>query len=63
MLKILLGNESVLLYIRVAMPEAAINPHHFDFDLDQGIRAQVVEKLPKASVKTGLSTATIGIPL
>lgn len=27
------------------MPEAADNPHHFDFDLDKGIRSQVVEKL------------------
>lgn len=27
------------------MPEATENPHHFDFDLDRGIRTQVVEKL------------------
>ena len=27
------------------MPETADDPHHFDFDLDRGIRAQVVEKL------------------
>lgn len=27
------------------MPEAADDPHHFDFDLDRGIRSQVDEKL------------------
>ena len=27
------------------MPDAGNDPHHFDFDLDRGIRAQVVEKL------------------
>jgi len=27
------------------MLEAADDPHHFDFDLDRGIRTQVVEKL------------------
>jgi hypothetical protein len=27
------------------MPETIDDPHHFDFDLDRGIRAQVVEKL------------------
>ncbi len=27
------------------MPEIIDDPHHFDFDLDRGIRAQVVEKL------------------
>jgi hypothetical protein len=27
------------------MPEIINDPHHFDFDLDRGIRAQVVEKL------------------
>jgi hypothetical protein len=27
------------------MPAATDDPHHFDFDLDRGIRAQVVEKL------------------
>jgi hypothetical protein len=27
------------------MPDEVLNPHHFDFDLDRGIRAQVVEKL------------------
>ena len=27
------------------MPDVANDPHHFDFDLDRGIRLQVVEKL------------------
>jgi hypothetical protein len=27
------------------MPDAGNDPHHFDFDLDRGIRTQVVEKL------------------
>jgi hypothetical protein len=27
------------------MTDAGIDPHHFDFDLDRGIRTQVVEKL------------------
>jgi len=27
------------------MPEPIEDPHHFDFDLDRGIRTQVVEKL------------------
>lgn len=27
------------------MPDAGDDPHHFDFDLDRGIREQVVEKL------------------
>src|SRR5437879_5205680 len=27
------------------MPNGGANPHHFDFDLDRGIRQQVVEKL------------------
>ena len=27
------------------MPEASADPHYFDFDLDRGIRNQVVEKL------------------
>lgn len=26
-------------------PDTTIDPHHFDFDLDRGIRTQVVEKL------------------
>jgi hypothetical protein len=31
--------------IRSLMPDANENPHYFDFDLDRGIRQQVVEKL------------------
>jgi hypothetical protein len=31
--------------IRSLMPDASENPHYFDFDLDRGIRQQVVEKL------------------
>jgi hypothetical protein len=31
--------------IRSLMPDAGENPHYFDFDLDRGIRQQVVEKL------------------
>jgi hypothetical protein len=27
------------------MPVPVEDPHHFEFDLDQGIRAQVVKKL------------------
>jgi hypothetical protein len=30
---------------RTPAPTLASDPHHFDFDLDRGIRAQVVEKL------------------
>ena len=30
------------------MPTADDDPHHFDFDLDRGIRTQVVEKLEKS---------------
>jgi len=30
------------------MPTADDDPHHFDFDLDRGIRAQVVERLEKS---------------
>ena len=32
------------------MPNAADNPHRFDFDLDPGIRDQVVEKLEASPV-------------
>lgn len=35
---------SVLVYDSCAMPDAS-DPHYFDFDLDRGIREQVVEKL------------------
>ena len=30
------------------MPDTGDNPHHFEFDLDRGIRAQVVEKLERS---------------
>lgn len=30
------------------MPSPAQDPHHFDFDLDRGIREQIVEKLEKS---------------
>ncbi len=30
------------------MPESSENPHHFEFDLDRGIRLQAVEKLEKS---------------
>lgn len=30
---------------RMPAPTLAADPHHFDFDLDRGIRTQVVEKL------------------
>jgi hypothetical protein len=40
------------------------DPHHFDFDLDRGIRAQVVEKLkasPRLPLKRGAGPADSGI--
>lgn len=40
------------------------NPHHFDFDLDRGIRAQVVEKLeksPRLPLKKGCGPQASGI--
>jgi hypothetical protein len=46
------------------MPEAINDPHHFDFDLDRGIRAQVVEKLegsPKLPLSKGVGPQTSGI--
>lgn len=43
------------------MPEPADDPHHFDFDLDRGIRSQVVEKL-EASPLLPL-TKGVGPPL
>lgn len=44
------------------MPEG--DPHHFDFDLDRGIRAQVVEKLessPLLPLKNGVGPKASGI--
>lgn len=43
------------------MPEPPDDPHHFDFDLDRGIRSQVVEKL-EASPLLPL-TKGVGPPL
>ncbi|HEX5057638.1 MAG TPA: Eco29kI family restriction endonuclease [Gammaproteobacteria bacterium] len=40
------------------------NPHHFDFDLDRGIRSQVVEKLkasPILPLKKGIGPQESGI--
>jgi hypothetical protein len=40
------------------------NPHHFDFDLDRGIRSQVVEKLeasPLLSLKKGMGPQESGV--
>src|SRR6266852_3681410 len=49
---------------RTVMPEAADDPHHFDFDLDRGIRTQLVEKLessPLLSLAKGIAPALSGI--
>jgi hypothetical protein len=46
------------------MAEEINNPHHFDFDLDQGIRAQVVEKLegsPLLPLRKGAGPQASGI--
>lgn len=46
------------------MPNAGDDPHHFDFDLDRGIRAQVVEKLassPLLPLEKGVGPAASGI--
>jgi len=46
------------------MPEAADDPHHFDFDLDRGIRSQVVEKLessPLLALTKGVGPSLSGI--
>jgi len=42
----------------------ADDPHHFDFDLDRGIRIQVVEKLeasPLLPLTKGVAPALSGI--
>ena len=42
----------------------ANDPHHFDFDLDRGIRIQVVKKLeasPLLSLEKGITPALSGI--
>ena len=46
------------------MPEVTDDPHHFDFDLDRGIRTQVVEKLessPLLPLAKGVGPAHSGI--
>ena len=47
-----------------AAARAADDPHHFDFDLDRGIREQVVEKLeasPKLPLAKGVGPRQSGI--
>lgn len=46
------------------MPETEDNSHHFDFDLDRGIRVQAVEKLeasPLLPLKKGVGPQASGI--
>jgi hypothetical protein len=43
---------------------ASDDPHYFDFDLDRGIRSQVVEKLdssPRFTLKKGVGPQASGI--
>ncbi len=50
--------------MRATMPPAADNPHYFEFDLDKGIRAQVVEKLeasPLLTLDKGVGPPSSGI--
>jgi len=50
--------------IPVVLPEVTEDPHHFDFDLDRGIRFQVVEKLeasPLLALAKGVGPALSGI--
>ena len=50
--------------IPVAMLDPSDDPHHFDFDLDRGIRAQVVEKLessPLLALTRGAGPQASGI--
>jgi hypothetical protein len=45
-------------------PDSTLDPHHFDFDLDRGIRAQVVAKLeasPLLPLTKGVGPARSGI--
>ena len=49
---------------RTPAPTLAADPHHFDFDLDRGIRFQVVEKLqasPLLALAKGVGPALSGI--
>lgn len=46
------------------MPEVTDDPHHFDFDLDRGIREQVVEKIESSEMlplATGVGPTQSGI--
>lgn len=46
------------------MPDAGCGPHHFEFDLDRGIREQVVEKLegsPLLPLTKGIGPPESGI--
>jgi hypothetical protein len=46
------------------MPDAGNDEHHFEFDLDRGIRAQVVEKLeasPLLPLAKGIGPQNSGI--
>jgi hypothetical protein len=46
------------------MSETVSDPHHFDFDLDRGIRAQVAEKLegsPLLALEKGVGPPASGI--
>jgi hypothetical protein len=46
------------------MSDAEVNEHHFEFDLDRGIRAQVVEKLeagPLLPLRKSVGPQTSGI--
>jgi hypothetical protein len=46
------------------MPDGNADPHHFDFDLDRGIRQQVVEKLqssPLLSLRRNIGPQSSGI--
>jgi hypothetical protein len=46
------------------MPGATDDPHYFEFDLDRGIRAQVIEKLeasPLLALEKGIGPTTSGI--
>jgi len=48
------------------MPDANENPHYFDFDLDRGIRQQVVEKLessPLLALEKNIATIPAAILL
>jgi hypothetical protein len=57
-------NEALVSTRTPTMLETPYDPHHFDFDLDQGIRSQVVEKLeasPILPLSRGVGPALSGI--